>query len=90
MYWLYREETPSRRADAVKVEIAEPTVTITLEQLTRSYAAAQDAARVSERHLIAAYVEAQLLGAGRDAFDVVLKPSLVRAVAEDIREGRYQ
>jgi len=49
-----------------------------------------DGTLAAERQRIAAYVEAQLLGEGRDAFDVVLKPSLVRAVAEDIRSGRYE
>lgn len=44
-----------------------------------------------QRQRIADYLLDQLLGAGRnDDFDVTHKPSLIRGVAEAIREGRYQ
>lgn len=65
-------------------------LTMTPEELERSYLACQNAARAAERQRIAAYVLDQLLGAGHDGFDVVLKPSLIRDVAEAIREGQYQ
>lgn len=48
-----------------------------------------DEARKEERQRIAAYVLDQLLGAGHDSFDVTLAPSLIREVAEAIRDGRY-